>query len=625
MNSRLTAMRDQVRARHHEKFRQTTIPNVLVECEQRQLSWMQRSALLTRRMCEAEKPVILPGERILFTRTVTDIPPIYTSKDRELNTHGRTLHELGPISNICADWGFVLSEGLLNRREAAQAARHRFIQNPEAIEFLDCAVETIDAVLELASRYAEAALQAGQPELAKILYRVPALPASTFHEALQSLRLCYAVVCMSGHYHVGIGRFDQFMAPYLQADLQAGRLDIVTAEELLAEFFISLNKDSDLYPGVQQGDNGQTLILGGLTSDGEEACNELTRMVLRVACEVNMIDPKINLRISANTDLDLLILATELTRKGLGFPQYSNDDVVIPGLLAHGYSVEDARNYTVAACWEFIIPGKGLDIVNIGAVSLPAAADKGIRDALRNHESFESILKRVRIDIQHQVDALVDAYSRLFLPPAPFYSVLFEGCLERGKDLSNGLKYNNFGIHGACSSNAADALTAVKHVVFDEKSLQPEDLLAVLEADFTGADTLRNKLACDGPKVGKNSLLADEMLKFLFDALGDACELCNNNGRGGILRPGTGSAMYYIWLARGNEGMREPLVAATADGRRFGEPFSANLAPSPGVLADGPLSIFQSYSNIDYQRICNGGPITIELSDSVFRNAESIR
>jgi formate C-acetyltransferase len=430
---------------------------------------------------------------------------------------------------------------------------------------------------------------------------------------------------MSGHYHVGFGRFDQFMMPYLEADLLAGRLDIPSAEELLAEFFISLNKDSDLYPGVQQGDNGQTLILGGLTSDGKDACNELTRMVLRVACEVNMIDPKINLRISANTDLDLLTLATELTKKGLGFPQYSNDDVVIPGLVAHGYSLEDARNYTVAACWEFIIPGKGLDVVNIGAVSLPAAADKGIREGLHNHETFESILMHVRSDIHRQVNALADAYSRLLLPPAPYYSVLFEGCLERGEDLSYGLEYNNFGIHGACSSNAADALSAVKQFIYDEKIFQPEELLTALEADFHGADTLRNKLANEGPKIGKNSLLADQMLKFLFDALGEACEMCINNGRGGILRPGTGSAMYYIWLALGNEGMREPLVGATADGRRNGEPFSANLSPSPGVLADGPLSIFQSYSKIDYRRICNGGPITIELSDSVFRNAESVR
>ena len=389
MNSRLTEMRDRVRSRGHEMVRQSTFPDVLSECERLNLSWMQRSARLTRRMCEAEIPVLLPDERLLFTRTVPCVPPIYSKEDWELLSKDRTLHELGPISNICANWGFVLSQGLQSRRQAAQAARHRFIRNQEAVEFLDCAIETIDAVLDLASRYADAARQAGRSELADILNRVPALPARTFHEALQSLRLCYAVVCMSGHYHVGFGRFDQFMMPYLEADLLAGRLDIPSAEELLAEFFISLNKDSDLYPGVQQGDNGQTLILGGLTSDGKDACNELTRMVLRVACEVNMIDPKINLRISANTDLDLLTLATELTKKGLGFPQYSNDDVVIPGLVAHGYSLEDARNYTVAACWEFIIPGKGLDVVNIGAVSLPAAADKGIREGLHNHESFE--------------------------------------------------------------------------------------------------------------------------------------------------------------------------------------------------------------------------------------------
>ena len=197
----------------------------------------------------------------------------------------------------------------------------------------------------------------GRNDLAEIFDRTPALPPRTYREALQSLRLCHAVVWLSSHYHVGLGRFDQYCWPYLQADLEAGRLDIAAAEELLAEFFISLNKDSDLYPGVQQGDNGQSLMLGGVRRDGSNAVNELTRMVLRVARDVAMIDPKINLRINKDTDLDLLSLAGELTRLGLGFPQYSNDDVVIPSLTAHGYDLEDARDYTVAACWEFIIPG----------------------------------------------------------------------------------------------------------------------------------------------------------------------------------------------------------------------------------------------------------------------------
>jgi len=71
--------------------------------------------------------------------------------------------------------------------------------------------------------------------------------------------------------------------------------------------------------------------------------------------------------------------------------------------------------------------------------------------------------------------------------------------------------------------------------------------------------------------------------------------------------------------------MREPQVGATADGRRSEDFFSANLAPSPGSRADSPPKTFESFSKIDYQRIYNGGPMTIELSDSVFRDEESIR
>jgi formate C-acetyltransferase len=83
--------------------------------------------------------------------------------------------------------------------------------------------------------------------------------------------------------------------------------------------------------------------------------------------------------------------------------------------------------------------------------------------------------------------------------------------------------------------------------------------------------------------------------------------------------------MYYVWLADNHPGMREPGVGATADGRRSGSYFSANLAPSPGIKVRGPFSVLQSFSKIDYQRVCNGGPITLELSDTVFRGEDSLR
>lgn len=625
MNKRLQRMRDRVRNREHAALRAPPNLHLIKECDSENLSWMQRNARLTRRMCEAETPVVLEDESILFTRTITDVPPVYFENQLAELTRGRTLHELGPISNICVDWGNVLNDGLLARRAKALASRKKWVTDPQKVEFLDCTIETIDAVLELASHFSQAAYDSGRPKLGEILEHVPGHPPKSFHEAFQALRLLHAVVWLSGHYHVGLGRFDQYMYPYLKADLESQRLDIAGAEELLAEFFISLNKDSDLYPGVQQGDNGQTLTLGGVTPEGEDGVNELTWMALRVARDVSMIDPKINLRISSDTDLELLMLASELTRKGLGFPQYSNDDVVIPALVAHGYELEDARNYTVAACWEFIIPGKGMEVVNIGAVSFPYAVDLAIRKGLSGGESFDSIKQRVKGNVQVQVDNLVVSYKDLFLPPSPYYSVLMDDCIEKGSDLSGGLKYNNFGIHGAASVNAADALAAVHKYVFNEQAVDPSDLLLAIENNYADAEDLRLKLSQQGPKVASRNQLADEMLVFLFDAFAEACEKHRGNNFGRTIRPGTGSAMYYVWLAEEHERMREPVVGATADGRKQGDYFSANLAPSPGQRNDSPFAAFESFCKVDYQRIYNGGPVTVELSDSVFHNEESLR
>jgi pyruvate-formate lyase len=622
--ARLNSQKLRIRNLEHKAVRSSAVADLVAECDREGLSWPRRAARLVRRMCESEGPYIHADERIVFTRTVASIPPVYTNGQLEAKIAGRPVHELGPISNICADWGSLLSQGLLERKRLALETRDRLADEPEAVEFLDCAVETIEAVLDLAARYANEARRMGKSRVAEILERVPALPPRDFREALQSLRLMHAVVWMGGHYHVGLGRIDQYLWPSLKQDLDTHRLDIAGAEELLAEFFISLNKDSDLYPGVQQGDNGQTIMLGGQTHEGSDAINELTHMAIRVALYTDMIDPKVNLRINGNTDLSLLTLATELTRRGLGFPQYSNDAVVIPALVAHGYDLADARNYTVAACWEFIIPGKGMEVVNIGAVSLPLAADQAIRAGLLAHESFDDILKRTALHIEEQVRDIVKDYSSLFLPPAPYYSVLMDDCLETGRDLSFGLKYNNFGIHGAASSSAADALAAVQTLVFIDKSVRAEELLRAMNANFEGYGALQDKLLHEAPKTG-NDPEADALLVTLFDALAEACEAIGDNGRGGRVRPGTGSAMYYVWLSRGKEGASgDAPIGATADGRRKGEFFSANLAPSPQAQVRGPISVLQAFSRLDYSRIFNGGPITMELSDSVFVEPEGL-
>ncbi len=435
MNERVAGLRTRTREGHFARHRQASCPDLITRMRPRGSLVDDDAGRGSPGACA--RPSTSSSSRTSASSSrgpCKEVPAVYSAEDLAALTAGRTLHEGGIVNNVCADWGMVLGQGLLERRRVAEETRERALVagDGDAVEFEDAAIETIDAVLGLAARYAAEARRLGMAEVAGVLERVPAQPAGTFHEALQALRLMQAVVWLSGHHHVGLGRLDQYLWPYLSADLEAGRLDEAGAEELLAESFIALNRDSDLYPGIQQGDNGQSMTLGGTTRDGRSAVNPLTWMALRVARDVGLIDPKVNLRITPRTDQALLELATELTRKGLGFPQYANDDVVIPALASHGYDLEDARDYTVAACWEFIIPGRGMDVGNIGAVSFPAAADAAIREGLARSASFTDILADTRTQVAGQVRERIAPYERLLWAPAPWYSVLMTDALETG-------------------------------------------------------------------------------------------------------------------------------------------------------------------------------------------------
>ena len=235
---------------------------------------------------------------------------------------------------------------------------------PDGIGFLQNVIKIIDAIEKFADIYAEKAKELGRTDIYEIFQRIPKNGAHSLREALQFLRLLQFVQRYDFNGLTPIGRFDQFMFPYFVADLNAENLDYNQALELIEEYFLNLNKNSDLFFGVQKGDNGQSLVLGGLDSNRFNAYNQLSEICLKVSLELCLIDPKINLRVNKETPIEIFELGTELTKCGLGFPQYSNDDIVIPGLVSLGYNLEDAMNYAVAACWEFIIPGYGMEIVN---------------------------------------------------------------------------------------------------------------------------------------------------------------------------------------------------------------------------------------------------------------------
>ena len=582
--------------RKHHQFRKDYEEHSNLSTTYKELGLSPKERM-TRRfelLAGLETPVLLPDEKICFIRTVKNIPDCFTEDEWAEIKGKHFIHELGYMSNLSPNYERVIASGLLAERENADEYGKRII----------------DAILDLTNRYQKKAVEEGKMELAKVLERVPAYGATSFYEALQSFRIIHYSLWLEGNYHNTVGRLDKYMYPYLKADMEKGLYTRETALEMVEDFFLSFNKDSDLYVGVQQGDNGQSLVLGGIDENGEEVFNLLSELCLEASRNILMIDPKINLRVSKKTPLRVYELGSELTKAGLGFPQYSNDDIVIEGLQKLGYEYKDACDYAMAACWEFIIPNVGGDVGNIGALSFPKMIDICLHKYLMECETFEEFLGKVKEEIQKECDAICDNIKDLWFVPSPFMNIMIDG------GIYDGAKYNNFGLHGTGVATAADSLAVISKYIYDEKRFTKEALIEAVDSDFELHSEMLPILRFEAPKMGNNEELPDNMTVQLLKMFSDSLK-GKKNCRGGVYRAGTGSAMYYLWHA--NE------IGASPDGRRKGEPFGTNFSASLFAKINGPLSVIKSFTKPDFTENTNGGPLTLEFASSMFKDEESVK
>ena len=519
--------------------------------------------------------------------------------------------------NITVNFDSIISKGfdevrnnIARKKECAEASQLRFYEIVE---------KQINVIIEFCDRYRSKAQAIGNAPIASALSRIPRKPAESLYEACLFQKIIIFALRITLHNHITLGRFDQYMYKYYKHDIECGK----TREELLEAielYFISLNLDTDTYFGMQQGDNGQSIVLGGFDLNGNYLFNKLSAICMDASLELALIDPKINLRVGRNTPDELYEYGTRLTKKGLGFPQYCNDDIVIPALIDLGYALEDASNYSVAACWEFIVPNCSLDIPNIQTFNFPLVINNAIHSCLERSESFDTLLNEVDRFIAKECKSIIEScYSyenyglRRGIKPSPIMSLFIDGCIESGKDVSQfATKYYNHGCHGAGISNAADALAAVKKVIFDEGSISKSELLSALDTNFEKNTALRNKLlSC--PKTGNDDDYADDIMIHIMSVF--SRELNNKpNGCGGVWRAGTGSAMEYILSAK--------KCPATADGRMSGAPYGSSFSPAITTKLKGPLSVIKSFTKPDLKKTINGGPLTMEIHDNVFRNSE---
>ncbi len=537
------------------------------------------------------------------------------------------LTQFAGISHVTPDYPSVLHqgfEGLLARaEEGARSAR-----SAEQRDFYESAAIAARAAIEFGARWSAhlAGLAAAEPrperaaelrELSEILARVPAKPARTLHEALQSLVLAHVIVHQESFQHgVSFGRIDQHLWPYYARDLAEGRTTPERATELLGCF---LGKAAELLPlfntmateyfsGLS---SASGLTLGGTDALGRDLTNPLSFLILEAYDQMRLRQPNLHLRVHPGSDPALLTRSAELIKKGGGMPAFFNDDAVVPALVALGVDEEDARDYSVVGCVEWGVPGRSFPAAGAAFLNLPAALDRALHGGRHRDEGGEAVpfdnIEAVFSAFQKEIDRLVDAAvagneaieaAHARWRPTPYLSLLVGGCLESGRDVTaGGARYNSTGMQGVGVADVADALAAMERVVFGEGHLTLTELMAAVDRDFVPDEELRRRLLDRAPRYGQDLGAAEGWARRVVDAYCTSVRR-HRNARGGPYAPG-------FWTMTTHLGFGHR-TGALPSGRRAGQALADGLSPQNGADDRGPTASLLAAAQAGSPLVANG-------------------
>jgi len=428
------------------------------------------------------------------------------------------------IGHVCVQYDKVLSKGYRGIIAEAQAALDKLdVADGDYVQrsnFLYAVIESCEAVIEYAHRYATLAAQMAKKEsdpvrkrelekIARNCAHVPEFPAEDFHEACQSFWFVQLLLQVesSGH-SISPGRFDQYMYPYYKKDMDAGKLTLEQAQELIDCVWVKLNDMNKVRDAVSaDGFAGygmfQNLIVGGQDIHGMDATNDLSYMCIEASMHVPLPQPSISVRVWNGSPESLLLKAAALTRLGTGFPAYYNDEIIIPSIMARGLTLEDARDYCIIGCVEPQKAGKTdgwhdaafFNMCRPLELVFSNGVDKGVKIGpdtgdVTKMTSFEEFYNAYKTQQSYFIKLLVNANNAIDAAhatrvPLPFQSCMVDDCIARGKSLQEGGAIYNFtGPQGFGIANNTDGLLAVKQLVFEEKKVSMSEFKAALEANF---------------------------------------------------------------------------------------------------------------------------------------------
>ncbi len=482
--------------------------------------------------------------------------------------------------------------------------------------------------------------------MAAICARVPWEPAADYWEALQSLWFTHMLVMAAESYPgagLSHGRFDQYMYPYYKKGLESGTLTAEFARELLQAYFIKHNYSYDFQGrvGTNQGINsgfGQLITIGGMGKNGEDMTNDFTYLCLDVIEDMNMLEPKPNVRIHRNTPDRFMKRVAECISRSQGAPFLLNfDENSIKALRWIGLPEADLWDYAPVGCLENTLQGNdrsGTVDVNFNLAKAVELVLFNGRDAETGErlgpstgdplgfKTFDRFMEAFRVQTKALMDRLVETYNlsdgiRALFEPVPYLSTLVRGCETSGKDVNEGGATHNFiTIEGVALGTTIDSIAAVKKLVYDDGKVAMKELIDALKANFEGHEALRQKLVNRAPKYGNDDPYADSIGREISQYWTSLATKYASPATGRRYRAGYLSWNYWISYA--------PKTSATPDGRKRGSYLSNGLCPVNGMDAKGPTAMIKSVGNLGMETVPNGGSHTFSLSPSLVRDDEHI-
>ena len=564
----------------------------------------------------------------------------------------QTTHRVAPVNHVIADYANVINLGMMGIK-AEIKEKMMGEADEQKLTFLRSVDLALDAGIILGQRYAEEARRLSKDaderqqgellRIADICDRVPRYSARTFHEALQAvwftqILLVTEVAGYAVDAHT-LGRFDQYVYPFYEHDLQAGRITEAEALELIECLFIKYCEKE-----VQ---GGELFVIGGMTPDGEDATNPISYLCLEAFANLKLPAPKLMARVFNGTTQRFHEKCLEVISTGLGSPALYNDEVAISALTKLGVPLEEARDYAPIGCYELCLPGREYGNPMASHINLPKCLEwalsngegitpqdgKGVptgdistlyffaNTAMQKNKSlfnsFESVLmaykRQVEFQVVQQLQA-VEASEKMsaLSTPSPLLSALMADCIDNATDISvGGARYNFRGCQGYGLANVADSLAVIKKVVYEEGEISLEELVGMLETNFADHEEIRQKFINRIPKYGNDNDSVDSIAAEIAEHF---CETVSQIPlwRGGVNRPGLFSFLAHVWGG----------VSALPDGTLKGEQLAQNMAAGPGANRNGPTAEVKSVAKIDYTQVANGTAFNLRFHPQVFKTED---